>query len=64
MTDTEIKLKGIKTLIKALGIVEAGRFIALMSTEPFDYTVWQRNLWADESTKEISNKAMGYRKLH
>ncbi len=62
MTDTEIKLKGVKTLIKALGIVEAERFIALMSREPFDYTEWQRNLWANESIKEISQKAMEYRK--
>ena len=62
MTDTEIKLKGVKTLIKVLGIVEAERFIALMSREPFDYTEWQRNLWANESIKEISQKAMEYRK--
>lgn len=62
MTDTEIKLKGVKTLIKALGIVEAERFIALMSREPFDYTEWQRNLWTNESIKEISQKAMEYRK--
>jgi len=62
MTDTEIKLKGVKTLIKALGIVEAERFIALMSREPFDYTEWQRNLWANESIQEISHKAMEYRK--
>jgi len=62
MTDTEIKLKGVKTLIKALGIVEAERFIALMSREPFDYTEWQRNLWANESIKDISHKAMEYRK--
>jgi len=62
MTDTEIKLKGVKTLIKALGIVEAERFIALMSREPFDYTEWQRNLWANESIHEISHKAMEYRK--
>jgi len=62
MTDTEIKLKGVKTLIKALGIVEAERFIALMSREPFDYTEWQRNLWANESIQEISHKAMEYKK--
>ena len=62
MTDTEIKLKGVKTLIKTLGIVEAERFIALMSREPFDYTEWQRSLWTNESIKEISKKAMEFRK--
>jgi hypothetical protein len=26
--------------------------------EPFDYTTWQRGLWADKSIEEISKEAM------
>ena len=44
ITDTEIKIKGIRALIKSLGEVEAERFIALMQREPFDYTEWRQCL--------------------
>jgi hypothetical protein len=47
ITDTEIKMKGIRVLIESLGEVEAERFIALMQREPFDHTKWQRSLWAE-----------------
>ena len=36
ITDTEIKIKGIETLINTLGEVEAERFISLVMREPFD----------------------------
>jgi hypothetical protein len=46
----------------ALGTVEAERFITLMLREPFDYTKWQRHLWADKSIEEISKVAMALRR--
>ncbi len=58
ITDTEIRIKGIETLIKALGELDAERFITLLLREPFDYTVWQRTLWSDKSIEEISQMAM------
>ena len=58
ITDTEIKAKGIETLIEALGELNAERFITLLLREPFDYTRWQRNLWTDKSVEEISTMAM------
>ena len=58
ITDTEIKAKGIETLIEALGEMNAERFITLLLREPFDYTRWQRNLWTDKSVEEISTMAM------
>ncbi len=60
ISDSEIKQNGIKTLIKNLGLVEAERFIALMSREPFDYTKWRKNLWVGETVHEISKKAMRF----
>jgi len=44
-----------------LGTVEAERFITLMLREPFDYTTWQRQLWAEKSANEISKAAMELR---
>ncbi len=57
-TDTEIRAKGIKTLIKGLGELDAERFITLLLREPFDYTKWQHSLWSDKSIEEISRMAM------
>lgn len=60
-TDTEIKVKGFKALSSALGPVEAERFISLILKEPFDYTRWQRDLFAERSIEEISSAAMAFR---
>ncbi len=62
LTDTEIKKKGFKILIKELGDVDAEKFINLIITEPFDYTFWQENLWSNQTVKQVSEKAMEYRK--
>jgi hypothetical protein len=60
-TDTEIRVRGLRALVEALGPVEAERFITLILREPFDYTQWQRQLWAEKSVDEISQAAMAMR---
>ncbi len=62
MTDTEIRLKGIQVLADQLGDVEAERFIALIQREPFDYTKWRQGLDEEQTTAEISKRAMTLRK--
>jgi len=62
ITDTEIKIKGIRALIESLGEVEAERFIALMQREPFDYTEWRQCLEEEGTIEEISRKAMNLKK--
>lgn len=62
MTDTELRVAGIEALLNALGEIDTERFIALLLREPFDYTVWQRTLWADKSVEEISAAAMAARR--
>ncbi|WP_456325806.1 hypothetical protein [Desulfonauticus submarinus] len=62
LTDTELKLKGIKVLLKELGKVETERFIALIKKEVFDYTEWQRSLWEDKDVEELSREAMEFRR--
>jgi len=61
ITDTEIRLKGLKILAKYLGDVEAERFIALIQRERFDYTKWRQGLDEDLSIEDISKKAMTLR---
>jgi hypothetical protein len=60
-TDTEVRIRGLRALVEALGTVEAERFITLILREPFDYTQWQRQLWAERSVDEISKAAMARR---
>jgi len=60
-TDTEIKVEGTKALIKAMGTVEAERYIALMAREKFDYTKWRKTMLPEGSVQEISKAAMQYR---
>ena len=58
MTDTEIKVQGLKLLTEGLGSVEAERFIALILRERFDYTQWRQDLYEEFPIDEISRKAM------
>jgi hypothetical protein len=60
MTDTEIRVEGVRVLTRSLGSVEAERFITLMLREPFDYTQWQASLFAEQSVREISKAASAY----
>ena len=62
ITDTEIKMIGIKALTDTLGEVNAEKFISLMMREPFDYTKWQRTLWEGRSVEDISSAAMALRR--
>ena len=60
-TDTEVRIRGLRALVETLGPVDAERFITLILREPFDYTQWQRQLWAEKSVDEISQAAMAMR---
>ena len=62
ITDEQLKIEGLKALTEALGDVQAEKFIALVIRSPFDYTKWQKKLWAERSVKEISDAAMELRK--
>ncbi len=62
ITDTEIKQKGLGVLLEALGEVDAERFITLLNRDPFDYTTWQKSLYDNITVRELSTKAMQFRK--
>ena len=42
-TETEIRMVGMQALIKALGLVEAERFLAAVSRDRLDYTQWRQS---------------------
>ncbi len=60
-TDTILRKEGMEILMENLGLVEAERFIMLIQREPFDYTRWQENLFADKSMETIFKEAAALR---
>jgi len=46
-----------EVLLKELGDVEAEIFIKNLIREPFDYTNWQKKLWADKNVRQLSTDA-------
>ena len=56
-TEAEIRNAGMCALIQALGIVEAGRFVALINRERLDYTEWRKSQWSDETVASLATKA-------
>ena len=59
-TDSVIRQEGMNILLDKLGMVDAERFISLMIREPFDYTVWRKDLFDDMSLTELAEKANAY----
>ena len=61
-TDTEIRTLGFRALVKAMGTLEAERFVTMLLREPFDYTEWRQTLWDGMDVETISRAAMSARK--
>lgn len=64
ISDTEIKDKGFRAIFSVLNEVEAEKFITLIHRDPFDYTKWQKKLFASESIDSIDKAASEFRKLN
>ena len=62
MTDTVLTQSAVKHLIDKFGIVDTERFISIINKERFDYTEWQRDLYADMTTDEIFTAASEWAK--
>ncbi len=60
-TDSELRVKGINTLLNNLGDVETEKFISLIIREKFNYTKWQTSLFNNDSIDNISKKAMQHK---
>jgi hypothetical protein len=55
---------GINCLLKSLGAFETEIFISNLLKEPFDYTKWQREHFANVTLEEFSKQAVQYDKEH
>jgi hypothetical protein len=55
---------GINCLLKSLGAFETEVFISNILKEPFDYTEWQREHFANITLEEFSKQAVQYDKEH
>jgi hypothetical protein len=57
LSEKELREQAVRALSDRLGPVDALRFLALISREPFDYQQWRENYFArygvDELLKEV-----------
>lgn len=60
-TDTVLRCEGMRVLAQNLGIVDCERFITVITREPFDYTKWRQDLFADEPLDAFLDNAMKHR---
>ena len=56
-TEAEIRMKGMRALISALGLVEAERFLVAVARDKFDYTEWRRTGLPEMTIEEIATAA-------
>jgi len=59
-TDNVLRYEAMDTLLRAFGMVDAERFIAMIKRDTFDYTEWRRGLWNDMTIEEVFSEAAVY----
>lgn len=57
LADDALYIKGLAVLEDYLGPVEALRFLAMISREPFDYQRWRQQHFGEMSLDEILTQA-------
>lgn len=57
LVDDALYIKGLAVLEDHLGPVEALRFLAMISREPFDYQCWRQQHFGEMSLDEILTQA-------
>jgi hypothetical protein len=53
LSETELRQQAVRALTETLGPVEALRFLALVSREPFDYQAWRREYFSQYDIDEL-----------
>ena len=53
LSENELRRQAIQALSDSLGPVDALRFLALVSREPFDYQEWRRNYFSQFNVDEL-----------
>jgi hypothetical protein len=59
LTDQELCQQAVQALEEHLGPVEALRFLALVSREPFDSQEWRRQFFADATVETLFRDIRG-----
>ena len=63
MTSSTIIIeKGTNALLEALGVIGTEQFISALLKEPFDYTEWAREYFANYKPEQFSDEAVEYDK--
>lgn len=63
LADEALCKEGVVVLEKGLGPVQALRFLAMISRQPFDYQTWREQHFAGLSLGEILSGAQAHRNL-
>ena len=63
-TTATILNDGMDCLLEKLGVLETEIFISHLLREPFDYTAWQKDHYANISVQELNRKAVEYSKAN
>ena len=58
LTDHELRQQAVRALSDGLGPVDALRFLALVSREPFDYQEWRREYFSRFNVDELSEAVL------
>jgi hypothetical protein len=53
LSETELRRQAVQALSDSLGPVDALRFLALVSREPFDYQKWRREYFSQFNVDEL-----------
>ena len=53
LTEKELRQQAVRALTENLGPVQALRFLALVSREPFDYQEWRRQYFSQYDVDEL-----------
>ena len=60
----DLMSRGMRCLVKELGIVEAEKFISEIKGDKFDYEKWQRDFFDSMSPEEMSEDIAKYIAAH
>jgi hypothetical protein len=61
LTERELRQQAVRALTDSLGPVEALRFLALVSREPFDYQEWRREYFSQYDIDELLSEVRKHR---
>jgi hypothetical protein len=61
LSENELRRQAVQALSESLGPVDALRFLALVSREPFDFQEWRREYFSQFNVDEL---LVEVRKLH